>query len=73
MLDNWANFRRYGLPTPVGLLRADAHRPPFRDNLCEVQLPFAMYVVLPPLLLLFSCICMAQLNNSHKNANTMHF
>lgn len=37
VLDNWANFRRYSLPTPVGLLRADAHRPPFRDNLCEVQ------------------------------------
>jgi tRNA (guanine10-N2)-methyltransferase len=31
--DNWSNFQSYGLPPPVGLLRADAHRPPFRDGL----------------------------------------
>ncbi|KAK9842023.1 hypothetical protein WJX81_004620 [Elliptochloris bilobata] len=36
VLDNWSNFRMYDLPTPAGLLRADAHRPPFRDDLCEV-------------------------------------
>lgn len=34
--DNWANFEDYGLPRPAGLIRADAHRPPFRDDLQEV-------------------------------------
>lgn len=38
VLDNWTNFRTYGLPSPVGLLRADAHRPPFRADLCNVRL-----------------------------------
>lgn len=32
----WTNFQRYGLQSPVGLLRADAHRPPFRDDLSEI-------------------------------------
>ena len=35
-VDVWTNFERYGLQAPAGLLRADAHRPPFRDSLCEV-------------------------------------
>ena len=26
----WTNFRDYGLPAPLGLLRADLHRHPFR-------------------------------------------
>ncbi len=39
VLDNWANFEAYGLPAPVGLLRADAHRPPFRRGLCEARAP----------------------------------
>lgn len=34
--DNWTNFTTYGLQRPAGLIRADAHRPPFRDNLHEV-------------------------------------
>ncbi|CAL8463394.1 g2928 [Coccomyxa elongata] len=34
--DNWANFEDYGLPRPAGLIRADAHRPPFRDDLHEI-------------------------------------
>lgn len=32
-VDVWSNFKSYGLVPPVGLLRADAHRPPFRDDL----------------------------------------
>ena len=35
--DNWANFKEYGLPQPAGLIRADAHRPPFRDDLHEAS------------------------------------
>ena len=31
VVDNWANFQQYGLSPPVGLLRADAHFPPFRE------------------------------------------
>ncbi len=31
--DVWDNFRDYNLMSPVGLIRADAHRPPFRANL----------------------------------------
>ena len=29
-VDLWTNFRDYGLRSPVGLLRADAHTMPFR-------------------------------------------
>ena len=36
-MDVWENFRDYNLPPPVGLLRADAHRLPFRPAL-QVQL-----------------------------------
>lgn len=32
----WSNFVDYGLPAPLGLLRADAHRMPWRDGLEEV-------------------------------------
>lgn len=32
----WTNFFDYGLQPPLGLLRADLHRPPFRDGLEEV-------------------------------------
>ncbi|KAK9812920.1 hypothetical protein WJX72_005797 [[Myrmecia] bisecta] len=35
-VDVWANFRDYRLQPPVGLIRADAHRPPWRDDLQEV-------------------------------------
>lgn len=31
--DVWDNFRDYSLTSPVGLIRADAHRPPFRPSL----------------------------------------
>jgi tRNA (guanine10-N2)-methyltransferase len=34
--DIYSNFEQYGLQWPVGLLRMDAHRPPFRQNLEEV-------------------------------------
>ena len=34
--DVWSNFAAYGLPRPVGLLRSDSHRPPFRPGLQEV-------------------------------------
>ena len=30
VLDNWTNFRQYGLPPPAGLLRMDAHTPAYR-------------------------------------------
>ena len=32
-VDVWSNFSQYGLQAPAGLLRADASRPPFRENL----------------------------------------
>ena len=32
----WTNFKDYGLPAPVGLLRADIDRNPFRDGLSDV-------------------------------------
>ncbi|KAL4439704.1 hypothetical protein ABPG75_002705 [Micractinium tetrahymenae] len=32
----WTNFRDYGLPPPLGLLRCDLHTAPFRDGLEEV-------------------------------------
>ncbi|KAL3152268.1 hypothetical protein ABBQ32_001345 [Trebouxia sp. C0010 RCD-2024] len=35
-MDVWENFRDYNLTPPVGLLRADAHRLPFRSSLQEV-------------------------------------
>ena len=36
-VDNWSNFETYKLRRPVGLIRADAHRSPFRGNLAEVS------------------------------------
>ena len=35
-VDVWTNFREYGLHSPVGLMRADSHLPPFRPGLQEV-------------------------------------
>ena len=35
-MDVWENFRDYNLTPPVGLIRADAHRQPFRPAL-QVQ------------------------------------
>ncbi|KDD76297.1 hypothetical protein H632_c279p2 [Helicosporidium sp. ATCC 50920] len=32
----YTNFADYGLQSPVGLLRSDAHRPPFRSDLAEI-------------------------------------
>lgn len=32
----WSNFAQYGLPPPLGVLRADVHRHPFRSGLTEV-------------------------------------
>ncbi|KAL6964325.1 tRNA (guanine(10)-N(2))-methyltransferase [Sarracenia purpurea var. burkii] len=32
----WSNFRQYGLPMPIGLLRADNNLPPWRPGLKEV-------------------------------------
>ncbi|WVZ23610.1 hypothetical protein V8G54_002154 [Vigna mungo] len=32
----WSNFKQYGLPMPVGLLRADNNLPPWRPTLKEV-------------------------------------
>lgn len=32
----WSNFKQYGLPMPIGLLRADNHLPPWRLGLKEV-------------------------------------
>ncbi|KAL0027841.1 hypothetical protein WJX77_009882 [Trebouxia sp. C0004] len=34
--DVWDNFRDYNLMSPVGLMRADSHRPPFRANLQDM-------------------------------------
>ena len=36
-VDNWSNFETYKLQRPVGLIRADVHRSPFRSNLEEVR------------------------------------
>lgn len=35
--DNFSNFEQYGLQWPVGLVRMDAGRPPFRAGLEEVR------------------------------------
>ncbi|XP_015089057.1 tRNA (guanine(10)-N2)-methyltransferase homolog [Solanum pennellii] len=32
----WSNFKQYGLPMPIGLLRADNNLPPWRSGLNEV-------------------------------------
>uniref|UniRef100_A0A2P2KHB2 Uncharacterized protein MANES_14G165200 n=1 Tax=Rhizophora mucronata TaxID=61149 RepID=A0A2P2KHB2_RHIMU len=32
----WSNFKQYGLPMPIGLLRADNNLPPWRPGLTEV-------------------------------------
>ncbi|KAJ9141460.1 hypothetical protein P3X46_031997 [Hevea brasiliensis] len=32
----WSNFKQYGLPMPIGLLRADNNLPPWRPGLKEV-------------------------------------
>lgn len=32
----WANFRQYGLPAPLGLMRADNNCPPWREELGEI-------------------------------------
>ncbi|OIT00622.1 PREDICTED: tRNA (guanine(10)-N2)-methyltransferase homolog [Nicotiana attenuata] len=32
----WSNFKQYGLPTPIALLRADNNLPPWRSGLKEV-------------------------------------
>ncbi len=32
-VDIWTNFGDYGLLPPAGLVRADAHNPPFRSSL----------------------------------------
>lgn len=36
-VDNWSNFEAYGLRRPVGLIRSDLHKSPFRDHLEEVR------------------------------------
>lgn len=36
-VDNWSNFEAYKLQRPVGLIRTDLHRSPFRDSLEEVS------------------------------------
>lgn len=36
-IDNWSNFESYKLRRPVGLLRADVHKSPFRESLAEVS------------------------------------
>ncbi|KGN44174.2 hypothetical protein Csa_018198 [Cucumis sativus] len=33
----WSNFKQYGLPPPIALLRADNNLPPWRPGLKEVQ------------------------------------
>jgi len=43
--DNYSNYRQYGLQWPVGLLRMDASRPPFRPGLEGVSHPFWNLVV----------------------------
>jgi hypothetical protein len=35
--DNWSNFEVYGLQPPVGLVRMDLHRHPFRASLEEAR------------------------------------
>ena len=40
-VDNWSNFETYKLRRPVGLIRADAHRSPFRESLAEVSLLYS--------------------------------
>ncbi|XP_015584030.3 tRNA (guanine(10)-N2)-methyltransferase homolog [Ricinus communis] len=32
----WSNFKQYGLPSPIGLLRADNNLPPWRSGLKEI-------------------------------------
>ncbi|XP_060175856.1 uncharacterized protein LOC132606399 [Lycium barbarum] len=32
----WSNFKQYGLPMPIGLLRADNNLPPWRSGLKEI-------------------------------------
>ena len=44
-VDVWANFQMYNLQAPVGLLRADASQPPFRDDLENI---FGAIVADPP-------------------------
>lgn len=42
-MDVWENFKDYSLAPPVGLIRADAHTPPFRPGLqVMICLPFGM-------------------------------
>ena len=36
-VDNWSNFEAYRLQRPVGLIRTDLHRSPFRESLGEVS------------------------------------
>ena len=40
-VDNWSNFETYRLRRPVGLIRADTHRSPFRESLAEVSLLYS--------------------------------
>ena len=39
-MDVWENFRDYNLTPPVGLIRADAHRLPFRPALQVLAFTF---------------------------------
>ena len=41
-MDVWENFRDYNLTPPVGLIRADAHRLPFRPAL-QVHASFSPF------------------------------
>lgn len=36
VVNPWTNFSDYGLPAPLGLLRADLHRLPFRPDMEEI-------------------------------------
>ncbi|XP_048135379.1 tRNA (guanine(10)-N2)-methyltransferase homolog isoform X2 [Rhodamnia argentea] len=39
----WSNFKQYGLPTPIGLLRADNNLPPWRPGLKEYLQDLGFY------------------------------
>lgn len=71
-VDNWSNFEAYKLQRPVGLIRTDLHRSPFRESLEEVSRvlwPFA--ALLQETSLLLSCAAQSPAQSLHSDAVLM--
>ena len=68
-VDNWSNFEAYKLQRPVGLIRTDLHRSPFRDSLEEVsRVSWPFRPLLQEIPWLLSCAAPSPAKSLHPDA-----